>query len=78
MDQLFCILIGFNYGVENGSSVKIGKFYLGPDRSELHVFLGPKSKICYLQWDTLICTLTCTLVYMSAGVLRDQKSLNRI
>ena len=38
-------------------------------------FWGPETLICHLGWDT---PLLHTLVYMSAGVSRDQKSSHRI
>ena len=56
---------------------KLENFYLGPDRSELHVhFLAPNIKIPFLMGHPPSCTLK--LVYMSAGVSRSQKSSNRI
>ena len=42
----------------------------------MYIF-GPKSKICYLWWDTPP-TCTPSVVYMSAQMFRDPKSSNRI
>ena len=60
-----------------GSSAKIGTFFIrGSQEQKTCTFLGPKHKSAI--WDRTPPTYTSNLVYMSAGGLRGQKSLNRI